>query len=449
MVWECGKLIFMASEEFRHPQVVQENNFVRGPFVAKGRRWAGAVRNSIVAQDVALAGRKDFESKLTKRVLKDEAEYQRLKILHFTKYPVTTVNENDTLDQKSVKARQYDVSIRQFESQFKGRRLHILENHRFYKAAEHKYFKGYTIEESRNGTGKEGFGFADFNAPVILASEKIATEQNMGLMVSMNEIKRLVKDRYESERRNGGRGDPRRGKLQHLVYLAQERYLQSLKDIAVGKTVAAEWVVEEAFSRDTLEQNSLRDPLTGAFNRAAIGSDIGRALDILNAGGDEFVVIFFDVDDFKSINDREPRQHAAGDDTLKGIFPLIGGVIGPLGVVGRWGGEEGVGMAAISDPEQILNMAYDVGTTVKSQLADNIRSGGEIFVRGNITISLGVLRVTRGMSYSDIVNGADNLMYQAKKHGKNGMCWWEGNRLMKRDFDGGEQYEIEPVAPKP
>jgi diguanylate cyclase (GGDEF)-like protein len=78
-----------------------------------------------------------------------------------------------------------------------------------------------------------------------------------------------------------------------------------------------------------------RDPLTGAHRRDAFTA---HATSLLRAYGDQVLIAFADIDDFKKLNDR--RGHAAGDQILAATAARLTQWAGSRGVVGRLGGDE-------------------------------------------------------------------------------------------------------------
>jgi diguanylate cyclase (GGDEF)-like protein len=78
-----------------------------------------------------------------------------------------------------------------------------------------------------------------------------------------------------------------------------------------------------------------RDPLTGAYGRDVFTA---HATSLLRAYGDQVLIAFADIDDFKKLNDS--RGHAAGDQILAATAARLTQWAGSRGVVGRLGGDE-------------------------------------------------------------------------------------------------------------
>lgn len=97
-------------------------------------------------------------------------------------------------------------------------------------------------------------------------------------------------------------------------------------------------ITERKLMEDRVRELSVRDPLTGVFNRRRLFEELGVAVAEYGRGSRPFCVAMFDLDHFKSINDG--FGHAAGDEVLKAFAGLVMAIIRPYDVFGRYGGEE-------------------------------------------------------------------------------------------------------------
>jgi len=137
------------------------------------------------------------------------------------------------------------------------------------------------------------------------------------------------------------------------------------------------------------------DALTRLPNRHAFEAD----LDIIDAAGTPFAVVFIDLDGFKGINDR--FGHALGDSLLKGYARWLSRVTGPWGRVYRVGGDEYLLLMTRfpGSPE-----AFAVWAQERLQIP---------FVDG-VSASIGIAWRHECAAVSDVVRLADQRMYQAK-----------------------------------
>jgi len=161
-----------------------------------------------------------------------------------------------------------------------------------------------------------------------------------------------------------------------------------------------------------LEEELLKDPLTGAFNRRAYDRFIRQEFNRYLRYGTVFSVILFDVDHFKLINDT--YGHAVGDKCLLEIIDRVKPVLRETDFLARYGGEEFV----ILLPETDSTSAAKVAEKLRS-VVENI----EFLHRKEtvrITISLGVTEAVPGdKNHQEVFSRMDKAMYTAKNAGRN------------------------------
>jgi len=124
-------------------------------------------------------------------------------------------------------------------------------------------------------------------------------------------------------------------------------------------------------------------------------------------------VVFFDIDDFKQVNDT--RGHACGDDVLTELGALINGIgLRQRDLAGRIGGEEFLIVLANTNLEQ----ATIVAERVRKGIASHV-----FYHKGRaipVTVSLGVATLRPGfLTGADVYQAADKAMYESKRNGKN------------------------------
>jgi len=156
-----------------------------------------------------------------------------------------------------------------------------------------------------------------------------------------------------------------------------------------------------------LSEQAVRDPLTGLANRALLGERLRGALARDARTGDTTGVLFLDLDNFKSVNDR--YGHAVGDAVLRTIADRLREAVRPSDTVARMGGDEFV---------ILVEQATDAGLTV---LVDRLRSTVRVplAVHGTtleVGVSVGVARAEGGDADAQgLLSRADFAMYQAKR----------------------------------
>lgn len=171
--------------------------------------------------------------------------------------------------------------------------------------------------------------------------------------------------------------------------------------------------IEEANTKaQILEMELLRDSLTGAFNRRAYERRINDEFMRFKRYKSPYSVLVFDVDHFKSINDK--FGHMVGDRCLQEIIKRVNPVLRDSDIVARYGGEEFV----VILPETPLNGALEAAEKIRRtvEATEFIHKDEKVV----ITVSVGASMVDEGDGEpSDGFNRADEAMYVAKKSGRN------------------------------
>lgn len=211
------------------------------------------------------------------------------------------------------------------------------------------------------------------------------------------------------------RAKDRRSSEEHSKYLKDQLFRQ-ITNIQGDPEKAEKLAGELAERIGSLEENTLRDTLTGAFNRGATGAFLSREMIIAEGRGKDLGLLFIDGDHFKDINDSEPDRHRAGDRTLKSLVKIMREVCGQEAVVGRWGGEEFVVIVPEKNKGKIMELVSKLGIEVQSKLA-----GDALLSRKEVTISVGatIYNSSEDLSLEDLLKRADVLMYKAKEGGRN------------------------------
>jgi diguanylate cyclase (GGDEF)-like protein/PAS domain S-box-containing protein len=155
------------------------------------------------------------------------------------------------------------------------------------------------------------------------------------------------------------------------------------------------------------------DPLTGVLNRRAFFQNAEAAIARARARGEPMALIAFDLDDFKSLNDR--FGHAAGDAALRAMTETARCDVRDGDVIGRLGGDE----FAIALPRADLDRAARIAERLRGAVARvrAVAAGGHAAV---ITASFGVAAAEAAKAgVADLLAAADAALYRAKAEGKN------------------------------
>lgn len=150
------------------------------------------------------------------------------------------------------------------------------------------------------------------------------------------------------------------------------------------------------------------DELTGLANRRRFLARLEEEISSAERYGTSLSLVMFDVDHFKRINDT--AGHAAGDDVLRGIADRMLAITRASDTAGRLGGEEFGWLL----PNTGLNEA--------AEAAERLRRSFEAapFAAGRpVTASFGVAVFARGDAPTALLRRADELLYRAKREGRN------------------------------
>jgi diguanylate cyclase (GGDEF)-like protein len=170
--------------------------------------------------------------------------------------------------------------------------------------------------------------------------------------------------------------------------------------------------VETALEHKTNElwRKTVLDDLTGLFNRRHALEFLEEQCRLARRYPDAiFSVGFFDLDEFKSINDR--FGHAFGDRVLVRVAELSRAVIRETDLAVRLGGDEFL----VVFPHTRADEAWAILERLRLEAARQVFEQGSL----RITISGGVVEYADGAEVESILSRADNRLYQAKQDGRN------------------------------
>jgi diguanylate cyclase (GGDEF)-like protein len=161
------------------------------------------------------------------------------------------------------------------------------------------------------------------------------------------------------------------------------------------------------------------DSLTRLHNRRWIDQNLPKAFETCVADKMPLCLMLIDIDHFKKYNDE--NGHLAGDSCLKAVAEAIRISIRPSDLLGRFGGEEFV----ILLPDTNLRASEGVANRIKGEVEKTEIKGNRLEVLPSVTISIGVTEGKPDTFYEDIFKAADAALYNAKKSGRNCICYEE------------------------
>jgi len=166
--------------------------------------------------------------------------------------------------------------------------------------------------------------------------------------------------------------------------------------------------------RERLHKQSIRDALTGLYNRRYLDETLERELSRARRHEKFLGLIMIDVDHFKKVNDT--YGHDTGDAVLQKLGCFIADRSRGEDIACRFGGEEFTVLLPDSDPEAARSRAELLRIAVDGEL---VVPAGEHTLE-SITISLGVATWPRdGETARALLQAADQALYEAKRKGRN------------------------------
>ncbi|WP_321829033.1 sensor domain-containing diguanylate cyclase [Thalassovita sp.] len=202
--------------------------------------------------------------------------------------------------------------------------------------------------------------------------------------------------------------------LMHLRAVAgKERAFRSNKKLAQMCAEQLSMAIANVRMRDQLQDQSVRDPLTGLFNRRHMTECLRKAINNSQNTGVPLSLIAVDVDHFKKFNDN--HGHDAGDMILRAVGTALEKACDGDQVACRMGGEEFTLILPGVKNADVLRKAEHLRKAVE---AISLRYGEKTLP--TVTISLGVSHYPQhGTLPQELMRCADEALYAAKAKGRN------------------------------
>lgn len=161
-----------------------------------------------------------------------------------------------------------------------------------------------------------------------------------------------------------------------------------------------------------LQEQVIRDSLTGLYNRRYLDDAIERELSRATREGNPVTLAILDIDHFKQVNDK--YGHQAGDEVLRVVGQMLRDHTRASDIPCRMGGEEFVVML----PNMGLDDAQVRTEKLRSLFAAMEIQFGQLMIKATLSIGLASYPA-HGRSASELIRLADAALYQAKQNGRN------------------------------
>jgi len=178
--------------------------------------------------------------------------------------------------------------------------------------------------------------------------------------------------------------------------------------------IARDITVQKRYQRE-VEFLAQHDPLTGLYNRRHLEDQF----ETFAASHTRFAALFLDLDNFKLINDTD--GHSVGDDLLRQLATRLKGETARSDLLVRLGGDEFLLLSPLGteSPHAFDQLAGRIETAIGTPY----EIGG---VKYTVSSSIGIaVYPEHGHDRQTLIKHADIAMYEAKKKGRNRICWFE------------------------
>ncbi len=206
------------------------------------------------------------------------------------------------------------------------------------------------------------------------------------------------------------------GEALGILHLQATDEVPALGDAELSfKTTFAEQVglsISNIRLREALRTQSIRDPLTGLYNRRYLEEMLEREIRRAVRAEQSLGILMLDLDHFKRFNDT--YGHDAGDAVLRETASFLAKSIRAEDIVCRFGGEEFVVILPTADLEASRARADWIRSKLRELTV--LHQGQSV---GVITVSVGVAALpTHGTSAQELLQAADAALYCAKREGR-------------------------------
>lgn len=201
-----------------------------------------------------------------------------------------------------------------------------------------------------------------------------------------------------------------------LLLSAEQAISRETRDVAIAAAEQISLALSNLKLQETLRTQSLRDSLTGLFNRRYLEVSLARDLARAIRRHQPLAVLMIDIDHFKRFNDT--HGHDAGDALLAQFGERLLSLVRSEDVACRYGGEEFTIVLQEADAALALDRAEEIRRAIATLDVQHRRQK-----LGPVTASIGIASYPQhGDSPEHLLRRADRALYTAKELGRNQTC---------------------------
>jgi diguanylate cyclase (GGDEF)-like protein len=200
-----------------------------------------------------------------------------------------------------------------------------------------------------------------------------------------------------------------------------------VKRRAIGAAERVSLALANLRLRELLRNQSIRDPLTGLFNRRYLEESLTRELRRAARAGRTVSVVMMDLDNFKHFNDA--FGHQAGDLLLKEVASVLGTRLRAGDLACRFGGEEFSLVLCEADVGGTLKCVHNICEAIRHL---SLEYRGQTL--GRITMSAGIANYpAHHDNLEDLINAADKALYKAKNNGRDCIVVYDARETVEEN----------------